>query len=43
MSVRRCMKVVVEMRNDVAVKGTLTDVDDRMNCVAGLPCTCCLS
>lgn len=27
------MKVVIEMRNDVAVKGTLSDVDDRMNCV----------
>ena len=29
----RGMKVVIEMRNDVAVKGTLAEVDDRMNCV----------
>jgi small nuclear ribonucleoprotein (snRNP)-like protein len=27
------MKVVIEMRNDVAVKGTLADVDDKMNLV----------
>jgi len=27
------MRVVVEMRDDIAIRGTLADVDDRMNCV----------
>jgi small nuclear ribonucleoprotein (snRNP)-like protein len=26
------LKTIVELRDDVAIKGTLVDVDDRMNC-----------
>lgn len=29
------MKVVIELRDDVAMRGTLLEVDDRMNCVVG--------
>ena len=27
------VRTIVELRDDVAIKGVLVDVDDRMNCV----------